>query len=673
MSMAEQLPLFDREASEHIAPDPSRENPVVWVKELILLKNFDPAKQNIIQHIRLHRGINILWAKPEKRTKKPKLGQRGTSGHASGKTLFCRLVRYVLGEKKFATNSIQAKVRDHFGNGHVAAEVVVDGTSWLVCLPFAGRHGAWATEKATADELFKSSLNHGDYNTFLSAISSATFWSLKVKTFPSTDSKITWPHLLQWLTRDQECRFAKLPEWRDPLSESEAPDLVVEERQHLMRAVLDIVSPKEQALLEENARLVRQREDAKKDVPLLQHQSGVDYGRLKDLVPHLQAPDQIDELFANKVKAELRQQAARAEKEYAQVVAGLNIPTLTEKRDRSLELLRKSNDDLEERATGLQKAENDLKTKKENPSAKLDSLLGKYPSNELYCKVPLYIALKKCPLRQDPTLKFDKESAMLHLDDDIPSLERNVAFWKERVTEQTKLRDQAQTQYFTANTSLNDVLTKKNQALEKLTGARGDLHHIQTLATNAMQTKSDAETLNVSIAGLDTKIARTYREANDIRQKRESDMQRFSATFDLFIKALMGEEVRGICEFSGRNIALRVESRGDITSAAIETVKLLAFDLAAVASSVQGSGSHPRFLVHDGPREADMSPRIYDHFFILVRLIEDAFPRGTEPNFQYIITTTTPPPEDMQLDSKWLLNPVLDASSALGRLLKVDL
>ena len=160
----------------------------------------------------------------------------------------------------------------------------------------------------------------------------------------------------------------------------------------------------------------------------------------------------------------------------------------------------------------------------------MDSLLGKYPSNELYCKVPLYIAVQKCPLRQDPTLKFDKESAMLHFDDDIPSLERNVAFWKERVEEQTKRRDQTQTQYLAVNTSLNDALAKKNQALEKLTATRGDLHHIETLATNAVQTKKDAETLNASIAGLDTNINKTYREANDIRQKRESDIQRFSAT-----------------------------------------------------------------------------------------------------------------------------------------------
>jgi len=672
MSMAQQLSLFDRDASEHIRPDATREHPVVWVKELILLKKFDPAAEKI-QHIKLHRGINILWAKPEKRTKKPMLGQRGTAGHASGKTLFCRFIRYVLGEKKFATNSIQAKVRDQFENGHVAAEVIVNGKPWLVCLPFSGRHGAWATEGATAHELFKPSLNHGSYDVFLTAISSAAFRSLKVKTFPSTDSRIAWPHLLEWLTRDQECRFARLAEWRDPLSESEAPDLVVEERQHLMRAMLDIVSPKEQALLEENSRLVRQRDDAKKNVPLLQHQSAVDYGRLKDLVRHLPAPDQIDELFANAVKEDLRQQEARAQKECERVVGELKIPALTEKRDRSLEQLRKANDELDERTKGLQKAENDLKTKKENPNAKLDSLLGKYPSNELYCKVPLYIAVQKCPLRQDPTLKFDKESAMLHFDDDIPSLERNVAFWKERVEEQTKRRDQTQTQYLAVNTSLNDALATKNQALEKLTATRGDLHHIETLATNAAQTKKDAETLNASIAGLDANINKTYREANDIRQKRESDIQRFSTTFDLFIKALIGEEIGGVCEFSGRNIALRVESRGDVTSAAIETIKLLAFDLAAVASSVQGNGFHPRFLVHDGPREADMSPRIYDHLFILARLIEEAFPHGTEPNFQYIITTTTPPPEDMQLESKWLLKPVLDASSASGRLLKVDL
>src|ERR1041384_3850892 len=168
--MAEQLSLFERDASMHIQPDSSRAQPVVWVRELILLKKFDAAKENEIQRIRLHRGINILWAKPEKRTKKPKLGQRGTSGHASGKTLFCRLLRYVLGEKKFATTAIQAKVRNEFEEGHVAAEVVVAGTSWLVCLPFAGRHGAWATQGATAEELFAPAVKRGNYNSFSAGI-----------------------------------------------------------------------------------------------------------------------------------------------------------------------------------------------------------------------------------------------------------------------------------------------------------------------------------------------------------------------------------------------------------------------------------------------------------------------------------------------------------------------
>jgi hypothetical protein len=671
--MAEQLPLFDREASQHIRPDSSRQYPTVWVKQLILLKRFNPAQENIIRQIKLHQGINILWAKPEKRTKKPKLGQRGTAGHASGKTLFCRFVRYILGEKKFATNSIQSKVRKQFEDGHVAAEVILNGKSWVVCLPFSGRHGAWASAGATADQLFNPSLKRVDHNTFLSAIAAAALGSMKVRTFPSTESRMAWPHLLPWLTRDQECRFAKLPEWRESLSESEVPELVVEERQHLMRAVLDIVSAKEQQLLEENAKLVHQRDEAKKNVPLLQHQSRVDYGRLKKLVRHLSAPQQIDELFVNRVRQDLKKQESSAGKEYARVVADLKVPQLTEKRDRALESLRKATDELDERQRAFEKAQNDLKTKKQNPSAKLDSLLGKYPSSELFCKVPLFIAIEKCPLRQDPTLQFGKETAMLHFDDDVPSLEKNVAFWRERVKEQTKLCDDRQKQYLGTNTALNDAISKKDRAFEKLATKRSELREIESLARNAGQTKEGAEKLGKSISGLDAKINRSYREANDIRHKRESDIHRFSATFDFFIKALMGEENRGICEFSGRNIALRVENRGDMTSAAIETVKLLAFDLAAVASSVQGFGFHPRFLVHDGPREADMSPRIYEHFFILARVIEDAFAAGTEPNFQYIITTTTPPPEDMQLGSRWLLKPVLDASTALGRLLKVDL
>ena len=104
--------------------------------------------------------------------------------------------------------------------------------------------------------------------------------------------------------------------------------------------------------------------------------------------------------------------------------------------------------------------------------------------------------------------------------------------------------------------------------------------------------------------------------------------------------------------------------------AALETLKIICFDLAALISSVEGQGQHPRFLLHDGPREADMDAELYQRLFLLAKEIQEAC--GESPvSFQYIITTTEPPPAELQTDA-WLLDPVLDASTKAGKLLGDD-
>jgi hypothetical protein len=100
-------------------------------------------------------------------------------------------------------------------------------------------------------------------------------------------------------------------------------------------------------------------------------------------------------------------------------------------------------------------------------------------------------------------------------------------------------------------------------------------------------------------------------------------------------------------------------------------LKILIFDLAALISSVEGRGFHPRFLIHDGPREADMAADLYQKIFLLAHELELASTIST-PSFQYIVTTTEPPPVDLQ-DSKSRLDPILDASTKGGRLFKEDL
>jgi len=88
----------------------------------------------------------------------------------------------------------------------------------------------------------------------------------------------------------------------------------------------------------------------------------------------------------------------------------------------------------------------------------------------------------------------------------------------------------------------------------------------------------------------------------------------------------------------------QLEERGDRHSAAIATLKLLGFDLAAIVASIEGEGAFPRFLVHDGPREADMALDVYERLFLFTHELEKCFGEK-EPGFQYIIATTTTPPD----------------------------
>ena len=56
----------------------------------------------------------------------------------------------------------------------------------------------------------------------------------------------------------------------------------------------------------------------------------------------------------------------------------------------------------------------------------------------------------------------------------------------------------------------------------------------------------------------------------------------------------------------------------------------------------------PGFLMHDSPREADLGLRIYRYFIRFVVEQQQHFQNRDECPFQYIITTTTPPPDELQ-------------------------
>ena len=189
--------------------------PVVWVEELRVLKSLDLNDESLVRRIQLHRGLNILWAKPpaidnavtaSKKTDKAKsnkLHGASVAGHSAGKTTFTRFIRYLLGEPTFGDEQLMADVRDEFEDGWVAGCVHVDNRCWLVARPFSENGCSFAIRSDDWNDLLSES-GRMSFKEFTDAIESATFTGLSNNTFPSGAGKAGWAHLLPWLSRDQD-------------------------------------------------------------------------------------------------------------------------------------------------------------------------------------------------------------------------------------------------------------------------------------------------------------------------------------------------------------------------------------------------------------------------------------------------------------------------------------
>ena len=80
-----------------LKPEPGRTEPRLWVRRLVLWKDANEK----LREIDLRPGLNIIWS-PDPADLGNTVPKKKSLGHGSGKTLFCRLIRYCLGEERFA-------------------------------------------------------------------------------------------------------------------------------------------------------------------------------------------------------------------------------------------------------------------------------------------------------------------------------------------------------------------------------------------------------------------------------------------------------------------------------------------------------------------------------------------------------------------------------------------
>lgn len=662
---ATQMRLPGIDPPRQVRPSAERPAPAFWVRRLRVLRELATGDEHVVRDVELRRGFNIVWAPPHSGGKDNALFRDGVAGHTAGKSTFCRLLRHVLGERGFAPDSVRRRIRSVVPTAWIVAEVFINEEAWIVARPlgigprpFCLRGGDIAVVADTTERL--------DYQEFLNVLGQTTVGQLPAARFPTTDEEVRWEHMLPWLARDQECRFADFLEWRHSSSGSDAPSLNVDERQFIVRAVLGLITDSERAEQQRNTRLVAERKEAARLEPLLRHQAETDRGRLSKALGK-ELPLASTPLFGSETRAELvrlRSDLEVREKALKDGDRRQELQTALDEANQAEGALGEALKETKERLAVVQGAVGELAGQEQS------GLLGSLPPSRGFCNVPLRVAHEKgCPLAVDRPSDLTAQRSERSAAQDLVAERLVAASLQDEVRRLELALKAAQDRTRGARRTLFQAQTDYEETNGKLLRERNQLDTLDQLVETAEGAARDAATKAESIAQLTRDIDESYKLQDEISEGQKAAVSRFSARFDYVVRAIIGDKVTGRVDTSGRSLALTLEEHGERDSAAIATVKLLAFDLAAVVASVEGDGLFPRFLIHDGPREADMAPDVYERLFLFVHELEKCF-KG-EPSFQYIVTTTTQPPDKFTV-APWL-RLQLAGTPASERLLRCDL
>jgi hypothetical protein len=666
MSKAEQIHFLDK-LRRTVQPSEQRTEPMVWFRELRIVEDLSNKEEVERRRIVLHRGLNILWAAPEDPDTEQGLYRDGLAGHASGKTLFCRLLRHLLGEQPFGTKAQRDGIASNFAKLWVVALVRVNGVSWVVGRPLASAGADFAVQVETIDEVLAGEPPPGGFKEYLEAVSAV---GAKADALHPGEG---WRHLLPWLSRDQESRFGNLAQWREAASEGDNPQTKAIDRHLLMRAILGLLDLREPQLRAAIERAQDSLEDGIAKITRLE----VDLNSKLQLahaeareVLGTDAPTEAEALqlrldsMSDVLKEGLEELEKRPEK-----------PGVTAAREK----LKAAENALRDTQREIDELPKTIKEKEKRQDADLFFIRNlktgnvEDPAREArgWCPHTIQTALtRKCVdhgdvSRESATNIADLEKQANTAESEISSLMKR----QKGLVQQVAGLETAQVQAQTALNTASREATKDATALARRAERAESVKRLFEQAAQTNKALADQKRVNSEV---EKEIEQKKKTTTNLRSDFDDRLTLFSKDFADIIQAVMGAIVEATIAITADGFVPHVTRKGELSGAALDTIKTIAFDLAALVSSIEGRGEHPRFLIHDGPREGDMARIIYDRFFIYVAELETVFASRDDANFQYLITTTTPPPKSMQQGTRWLLDPVLDSRQKDKRLLKED-
>jgi hypothetical protein len=623
------------------AYEPVRAQPRLWVETIWLLESREPLV--FTRTIDLHTGLNIVWAKESASNNASGLA---SAGHGVGKTSLCLLLRYVLSDDAPAITTLRSKAAGSFPKGGVAAKVHVDGAAWLVFRPY-GLYSHSMAAQCDALDLLLDGTAPNDFDGYGGALEQSSIGRLAARSLPGTNQLLEWRHLLAWCIREQRTRFDGFYHWREgeglgfKRSRRDPPLLV--------GSVLGLLDQELDQLLRDIEAKQKQVEQWKEHIPELERTPAFALTHADRQLRLRVRAEEDEPVFATTVgeSVESRVQAAllaaeqdesRWESEAAQaedVLADEHV------RLRDLTKVR----ELARLDTEIAKA---LVDANHDDFERLSKVRDRLAGLEGRCD-PGNVEFSACEHVQK-----NRNAVNMTWFQDGRQAKASASLLAERYQTSKSVFDKAEKDV----ADQERLISEKKAELRRLrvriatsestrTFLKESWDELQVKHTQRAQGGDTAELVEARRQLQELEAALGTLRADEVsrRSQQSSRVDAVKAMTAAVATRLLG--AAGHARFvPGHEVRPFEVARG---GEAYQVLEVLLGDVVFLLdSAVSEASNHPGFLVHDCPREADMSELLYREFFLTAAEAAEQLGKGDEVPFQFIVTTTSAPPPALQ-------------------------
>lgn len=635
--MTEQFELFPDPATT-IQVGASREEPALWVRRLLIWERpSDPP----FRTVPFRRGLNIVWS-PDPGIEDAEVGRSSGSGHGAGKTLLCRLLRYCLGEETFAPPKVKHRISKSLSEGVVGAELVLSGETWGVVRKLGNARQAVVAKHRQPEEILAAETPPTGMTPLLEAIQEALHASALEQEMPGETKWKSWFISLAWLARDQECRFDHTLSWRHKATDSKPSllDMTNEQLLVAVRLLIKAIDIDELRLKEERGAV---SERAKTLSKRKEHLEWSIERMTSELLPRLGLEPTLIESKELGDRAILRAAEEKLGVAEAELALGDEAPEVSSTRSEREAVI----GEIEANKAKLEGVMADLtvlnKLVSFNEPESTSTEDEDAPKTCMFCGAPLDREPETSPSNVINLFAAMQESdvepeiaEMLHSSCSACAKNDRIEIHRLRrkLTELKASRDRLSREIDKRKAEAKARLNKSLQRYQEADRAESAAARLEAL-------RADLGELNRRLDELEKQKGKLKEAIAKARTQHRAVIDRFEELFRYVCRGLLG---------TGTDASLTLDAKGlqtsvEVGGAAMDSVQAIAFDVAAMLMSMEGRTHLPAFLVHDSPRATDLGISVY-HRLLRFGAALEADLKG--PPFQYILTTTTEPPEELQ-------------------------